>query len=251
MSKVNLDLNQMFEAGVHFGHFKRRWHPNMSNFIHSIHNGRCIIDLTATKQALEEILPIITAAVSQGNKVLMVGTKRQTKSLIEETASALSMPYVTNRWVGGMLTNNATINIRIKKLKDLEQKMASGELVSKYNKLEVQNYQKTIDNLNRLYGGIKEMNKLPGLVFITDMQTNAIAVTEANKLNIPIVALADTNVDPTLATYPIPANDDALRSLELIINLISEAIKTGQNQLSKSVESEADEQEVVNQSKEV
>lgn len=231
MSNINIDLKQLFTAGVHFGHFKSRWHPNMKSHIHSVRSGRCIINLESTKQALEQALPAVSQVASEGKNVLFVGTKRQTKKIVQTAAESVDMPYVVNRWVGGMLTNYQTINVQIKKLKNLERRMASGELSNKYNKLEVLKYQKQIDNLNNFYGGIKEMALRPAMVFITDMQVNAIAVTEANKLKIPIVAMADTNVDPTLATYPIPANDDALRSLETIVDFIIQAIRFGRSQI--------------------
>ena len=228
MPKIEIDLKRLLAAGVHFGHYKRRWHPAVAPYIHSVRNGRCIIDLTLTKQALEEALPAISDIVAGGKSILFVGTKYQAKEIVKEAAESVGMPYVTHRWVGGMLTNYTTIGIQIKKLKDLEKKMASGELASKYNKLEVQNYQHEIDGLNLLYGGIKEMGLLPGMVFVSDMQTNAIAVAEANKLGLPLVALADTNVDPRLATHPIPANDDALQSLQLLVDLVVKAVKAGQ-----------------------
>ena len=231
MAKIELDLKEMLAVGLHFGHFQRRWHPNIAPYVHSVRGGRCIMDLTLTKQALEKALPAISRVVAEGRAVLLVGTKRQAREIIKRAATIVSMPYVTQRWVGGMLTNHSTIGIQIKKLKDLEKRMASGELASKYNKLEVQNYQKEIDALELLYGGIREMGLRPGLVFVTDMQVNAIAVAEANKLGIPLVAIADSNVDPKLATYPIPANDDALQSLEYIVNLVVRAIKAGQGQI--------------------
>ena len=231
MSNIEINLKQMLAAGVHFGHFQRRWHPNIAPYVHSVRAGRCIIDLTLTKQALEAALPAISQVVAGGQAVLFVGTKRQAQELVKQAAESVRMPYVVHRWVGGMLTNHATIGVQIKKLKDLERRLASGELASKYNKLEVQNYQKEIESLNLLYGGIKEMGVRPGLVFVVDMQVNAIAVTEANKLGIPLAALADTNVDPTLATYPVPANDDALQSLQLIIGWVVQAVKAGQAQI--------------------
>lgn len=231
MPKTDIDLKKMLEAGVHFGHYKRRWHPKVARYVHSVKNGRCIIDLTLTKQALEEALPIISETVAANRSVLFVGTKRQAKAIVKEAAESVDMPYVTHRWVGGMLTNNATIGVQIKKLKDLERRMASGELADKYNKLEVLNYQRQIDSLNLLYGGIKDMDKRPGLVFVSDMHVNFIAVAEANKLGIPLVAIADTNVDPTGATYPIPANDDALQSLQLIVDLVVVAVKDGQSKI--------------------
>ena len=234
MAKVALNLKEMLAAGLHFGHFQRRWHPNIAPYIHSVRGGRCIIDLTLTKQALEKALPAVSRVVAEGRMVLLVGTKRQAGGIVKRAAESVQMPYVVHRWVGGMLTNHSTIGVQIKKLKELEQRMASGELASKYNKLEVQNYQKEIDSLEILYGGIREMGLRPGMVFVTDMQVNAIAVAEANKLGIPLVAIADSNVDPRLATYPIPANDDALQSLEYIVDLIVGAIKAGQEQVKSA-----------------
>lgn len=231
MSKIEIDLKKMLVAGVHFGHFKKRWHPNIAPYIHSVRNGRCVIDLTLTKSALQAALPAVSQIVSENKKILFVGTKRQAQDIIKKAALEVEMPYVTYRWVGGMLTNHSTISVQIKKLKDLERRLTSGELANKYNKLEVQNFQKQIDRLNLLYGGIKEMGLRPGMVFVSDMQSNAIAVTEANKLGIPVVALADTNVDPTKATYPIPANDDALQSLQIITDLLVQAVKHGKRQI--------------------
>ena len=231
MSQIDIDLKRMLAAGLHFGHFQRRWHPSIAPYLHGVRGGRCVIDLTLTKRALEEILPVITQVVAEGRTILLVGTKRQAQEIVKQAAESVQMPYVTYRWVGGMLTNYTTISVQIKRLKELERRMASGELVNKYNKLEVQNFQKRIDALNLLYGGIKDMGLRPGLVFVTDMQVNAIAVTEARKLDIPLVAIADTNVDPTLATYPIPANDDALQSLQFIVDLVVQAIKIGQKQI--------------------
>ena len=237
MSQIAIDLKEMFTAGVHFGHFKRHWHPNMSNYIHSVRNGRCIINLEFTKQALETVLPVVAEVASKNQKILFVGTKRQAREIITKAALSVNMPYVVNRWVGGMLTNYHTINIQIKKLKDLEKRMESKELVNKYSKLEVLKFQKQIDNLNMLYKGIKDLGGHPALVFIADMQVNSIAVVEANKLNIPIVALADTNVNPALATYPVPANDDAIQSLQMMIDFIVAAIKRGQAQVTNQPKS--------------
>ena len=234
MVKPVIDIKEMFNAGVHFGHLKNRWHPNMADYIHSVRGGRCIIDLEVTKTILEEILPIIEHITADDKKILLVGTKRQSKDIIKEAAQKIYMPYVVNRWVGGMLTNHKTINIQIKKLKELQKKMLSGELSNKYNKLEVLKYQKQIDNLQMLYGGIAEMGSLPSMVFIADMNINSIAISEANKLGIPIVAITDTNVNPALVTYPIPANDDAIKSIQYITDLIVSAIKNGQTKINSA-----------------
>ena len=234
MTIIKLEIEAFLAAGVHFGHSTSRWHPRMAPYIHSKQAGRCIIDLAQTIAALEAALPVISDTIAQGKKVLFVGTKLQAQSIVKQVAQSVDMPFVTHRWMGGMLTNQRTINIQIKKLKELEKQMESGELAHKYSKLEVQKYQKQIDQLNHLYGGIKDLTSLPGLVYVTDMRTNVIAINEARKLNLPIVAIADSNVDPTLVSHPIPGNDDALKSLQLITGLVAQAISQAQGQ-SKGV----------------
>ncbi|MEM6997635.1 MAG: 30S ribosomal protein S2 [Patescibacteria group bacterium] len=227
MAKIDIDIKALLEAGVHFGHTTSRWHPKMAPYIHSKRGKGHIIDLTATVTALEEALPVITRIASEGKKVLFVCTKRQSKDMVRKAAESVDMPYVVERWMGGMLTNQKTIGVQIKKLKDLEAKMASGELANKYNKLEVQRFQEQIDSMNHVYIGIKDMDKLPGLVFVTDMITDAIAIAEANKLGIPVVAIADTNVDPRNVTYPVPGNDDALKSVQILTDYVSKAVAAG------------------------
>ena len=227
---TEVDLRQLFEAGVHVGHFRSRRHPNMSAHIHSVRQGRCVIDLVQTKIALENALTALTQAVASGQTILFVGTKRQSQEIVKKAALQVDMPYVIERWVGGLLTNYATINIQIQRLRKLEAQLASGELAQRYNKLEVQNYQKQADRLNLLYGGMKNCSQRPNWIYITDMFVNTIAVDEANKLKMPIIGLADTNVDPRQATYPIYANDDALQSLQLITDLVLQAISSGLKQ---------------------
>jgi len=224
---VDVDIKALLQAGSHFGHKTSRWHPKMAQYIHSKRAGSHIIDLTKTVEALDKALPFLTKIVAGGKQVLFVGTKRQSKDIIKTAAEAVNMPYVTERWLGGMLTNGKTISARIKRLKTLEARMASGELAKRYNKLEVQRFQEEIDSLNFRYGGIKELNGLPGAVFVADMLADDNAVKEAVRLNIPIVGVADTNVDPTLATYPIPANDDALKSIQIIADYIKDAVAEG------------------------
>lgn len=226
MSEV--DIKELFEAGAHFGHKTSRWHPKMAQYIHSERNGSHVIDLSKTVEALNKVLPVITSAAASGRQVLLVGTKQQASAIVKEAAESVKQPYVTERWVGGMLTNSQTIQKRIKHLKDLESKMASGELESRYNKLEVQHYAEEIENLNTIFGGIKELNGKPGVVFVTDIIQNHIAVSEAKKLNIPVVAIVDTNTNPETVDYPIPANDDALKTLQLICDYVTDAIKAGQ-----------------------
>jgi len=224
---VDVDIKALLAAGAHFGHKTSRWHPKMAQFIHSKRNGSHIIDLTKTVVALEAALPFITKIVGSGKQILFVGTKRQAKSILETAASETGMPFVTERWLGGMLTNVKTTTERIKHLKQLESRMLSGELAGRYNKLEIQRFQEEIDALNLKYGGIKDMNGQPGAVFIIDMVADKNAVAEARRLNLPVVAIVDTNANPDLADFPIPANDDALKTLQLITDYVKEAIAEG------------------------
>ena len=218
---VKIDIKQLLEAGVHFGHKTSRWHPKMAPYIHSKRQDSHIIDLTKTVEALEKALPVITKTVESGKKVLFVGTKKQSKEAVRTTAESVNQPYVVERWVGGMLTNSGTINQQIKKLKTLEKRMATGELAKRYSKLEVQRYAEEIEALNTRYGGIKDLMGRPGIVFVTD----AIADANAKVLNIPVVALVDTNVNPDGIDYVIPANDDAIKGVQLLLDYVAEAVR--------------------------
>ena len=222
---VKVDIKQLLEAGVHFGHKTSRWHPKMAPYIHSKRQDSHIIDLTKTVEGLEKALPAITKAVESGRKVLFVGTKKQVKEAVREAAESVNQPYVVERWVGGMLTNSATINQQIKKLKTLEKRMESGELSKRYSKLEVQRYAEEIESLNTKYGGIKDLMGRPGILFITDAIADANAIREAKTLNIPVVAIVDTNVNPDGIDYVIPANDDAIKGVKLLLDYVIEAIK--------------------------
>ena len=222
---VKVDIKQLLEAGVHFGHKTSRWHPKMAPYIHSKRQDSHIIDLTKTVEGLEKALPAITKAVESGRKVLFVGTKKQVKEAVREAAESVKQPYVVERWVGGMLTNSATVNQQIKKLKTLEKRMASGELAKRYSKLEVQRYAEEIEALNKKYGGIKDLMGRPGILFVTDAIADANAIREAKTLNIPVVAIVDTNVNPDGIDYVIPANDDAIKGVKLLLDYVIEAIK--------------------------
>lgn len=222
---VKVDIKQLLEAGVHFGHKTSRWHPKMAPYIHSKRQDSHIIDLTKTVEGLEKALPAITKAVESGRKVLFVGTKKQVKEAVREAAESVNQPYVVERWVGGMLTNSATINQQIKKLKTLEKRMESGELAKRYSKLEVQRYAEEIESLNTKYGGIKDLMGRPGILFVTDAIADANAIREAKTLNIPVVAIVDTNVNPEGIDYVIPANDDAIKGVKLLLDYAVEAIK--------------------------
>lgn len=236
---TTVDIKKLLEAGAHFGHKTSRWHPKMAPFIHSKRGGSHIIDLTKTVVALEDALAFLTKTAGEGKQILFVGTKRQAQDIVKQLADDLGQPYVTERWLGGMLTNWPTISGRIKHLQDLEAKMASGELANKYNKLEVQRFQEEIDSMNNLYGGIKHMAARPGAVFIFDVIHDHNAVKEANKLGLPVVALIDTNADPAVATFPIPCNDDALKAIMLISEYVKSAVEAGKAKVTKADKTEA------------
>ena len=224
---VTVDIKALLEAGVHFGHKTSRWHPKMAPYIHSKRQDSHIIDLTKTVAGLEGALGFIAETVKSGKQVLIVGTKKQDKDIVKEAAEKTGQLYVTERWLGGMLTNVETTTGRIKHLKNLEKKMDSGELANRYSKLEVQRFQEEIDDLNKKYSGIKDLNGKPGVVFVTDVIADANAVREAKKLGVPVVAIVDTNADPSLIDYVIPANDDAIKGLKLIIDYVVAAIDEG------------------------
>ena len=233
---TNVDIKKLLEAGAHFGHKTSRWHPKMAPYLHSKRDGTHIIDLAKTVAGLEDALAFLTETAAAGKQVLLVGTKRQAQDIVKKLAEETGMPYVTERWLGGMLTNWNTIGGRVKHLQDLENRMASGELANKYNKLEVQRFQEEIDQMNILYGGIKELSARPGAVFIIDIVAESNAVKEATKINVPIVAIVDSNADPSLVRYPIPANDDAIKTIQLICDYVQQAIEAGKAKTKKTAD---------------
>jgi len=224
---VNVDMKALLESGAHFGHKTSRWHPKMAPYIHSKRQGAHIINLEKTVEALEAALPKITEIAKSDKKILFVGTKKQMKDVVKAAAESVEMPYVTVRWVGGTLTNVETVNRQIRKLKDLEKKMASGELENRYSKLEVQRFQEEIDLLNERYGGIKNLSEQPAAIVVVDANEDKNAIKEAKNLGIPVFAIVDTNVDPTEIDNVIPANDDAIKATQLILDYIVAAIKEG------------------------
>ena len=222
---IRIDMKELLEAGAHFGHKTSRWHPKMAEYIHSKRQDTHIINLEKTVAGIEHAIPAIEKVIKDGKKVLFVGTKKQLKALVKEVAESVEMPYVTERWIGGTLTNVETVNRQIKKLKDLERRMKSGELEARYSKLEVQRFQEEIDMLNTRYGGIKDMTEQPSLVIVTDACEVKNAIKEARTLNIPVIAICDTNVDPSDINFVIPANDDSTKAEKLILGYFVEAIK--------------------------
>jgi len=224
---VSVDIKQLLEAGVHFGHKTSRWHPKMAPYIHSKRQDSHIIDLTKTVEGLDKALPFLTKVAASGKHVLFVGTKKQAKDIVKVAAEKVNQPYVTERWIGGMLTNVNTVVAQIKKLKDLERRMASGDLEKRYNKLEVQRFQEQIDELNLKYGGIKDLNGRPGAVVVLDVITDANAVKEAKTLGVPVVGVVDTNANPSAIDYVIPGNDDAIKGLQLLLDYFTAAVSEG------------------------
>ncbi len=224
---TSVDMKALLEAGVHFGHKTSRWHPKMAPYIHSKRQDSHIINLEKTVEGLEAALPFLTKTAASGKKVLFVGTKKQHKAIVKAAAEAAGQPYVTERWIGGMLTNVSTITSQIKKLKDLEKRMASGDLEKRYNKLEVQRFQEEIDGLNEKYSGIKDLSGMPGAVVVVDTISDVNAVREAKNLGIPVVGVVDTNADPSVIDYVVPGNDDAIKGTQLLLDYFVSAVKEG------------------------
>lgn len=222
MSKV--DYSDMFANAVHIGHRTHKWNPRMKKYIYGEKNGVHVLNLELTKNLLDEALSYMAKLVGEGRQILFVSTKLQSISLVEKTAKELNMPYVVSQWIPGLLTNFGTLKTRIKYMVDLGDQEQSGEF-AKYTKKEAAKLKKTIDKLEMSLGGVRNLTRLPDAVFVVDSVRDAIVVQEARKLNIPVIGLADTNTDPTLLDYPVPANDDAIKSLKFIFAKIVEALK--------------------------
>jgi len=226
----NVTMKQLLEAGMHFGHQTRRWNPKMARYIFTERNGIYIIDLQKTLRMMKIAYDFLQELAAQGGKVLFVGTKKQAQDSVKEQAERCGMYYVNQRWLGGMLTNFQTIRRSIDRLLELERMEEEGTF-EKLPKKEVVKLQREKEKLERNLGGIKTMEKLPDAVLIVDTRSERIAVAEANKLGIPIVAVVDTNCDPDLIDYPIPGNDDAIRSIRLFCTLMADAILEGKGEL--------------------
>ena len=219
-------MRQMLDAGVHFGHQTRRWNPKMKRFIFTERNGIYIIDLQQTLQYVDRAFEFVKETVAHGGTILFVGTKRQAQEAIAEQATRVNMPYVNQRCLGGMLTNFSTVHKRLQRLKDLEAMETSGEFEGRTKK-EVLLLTREKEKLAKTLGGIRDMAKVPSAVWIVDTKKEHIAVGEARKLNIPVVAVLDTNCDPDEVDYPVPGNDDAIRSAALLTKVIAEAVAAG------------------------
>ena len=232
-----MEIKELVKAGVHFGHLTRKWNPNMSPYIYSEKNGIHIINLYKTIQKLEESCAALEKIASSGRKVLFVATKKQAKDIVSKYAKEVKMPYITERWPGGMLTNFVTIRKAVKKMSAIDRSKQDGtfESLSKKEKLSVD---RTRAKLEKNLGSINSMTRLPGAIFVVDIRREHIAVREAIKLNIPIFAMVDTNTDPRLVDFGIPANDDASKSIEIILNKVTSSIKAGLDQRNKEKEEE-------------
>lgn len=244
---IDVSLHDLLIAGAHFGHLTRRWNPKMKKFIFMERNGIYIIDLKKTLECLEQAYQAIVEITKSGEKVLFVGTKKQAKDIIKNEAERSNTFYVNERWLGGTLTNFATIKKSIKRMKNIE-KMATDGTYDKLVKKEILRIEREREKLELILGGIRDMNRLPGALFVVDIKKESIAVSEATKLNIPIVAIIDTNCDPDPIDYPIPANDDAFKSINVITHAIADAVIEGESaQIKEEIETivaEAQPQEV-------
>ena len=234
-----VSMKQLLEAGVHFGHQTRRWNPKMAKYIFTERNGIYIIDLQKTVKKVDEAYNFLRSVAEEGKSVLFVGTKKQAQEAIKEEALKADMYYVNERWLGGMMTNFQTIQKRINRLKELE-KMEEDGTFEVLTKKEVLSLRHEMEKLEKFLGGIKDMNRLPGALFVVDPRKERIAVAEARKLNIPIVAIIDTNCDPDEIDYPIPGNDDAIRAVKLLTGRMADAVIEGrQGQFEGAEEAEA------------
>ncbi len=234
-------MKQLLEAGVHFGHQTRRWDPKMAEYIFQARNGIHIIDLQKTSKKIDEAYEFMRSQAEEGKTVLFVGTKKQAQECIKEAAEKCGMYYVDQRWLGGMLTNFGTIQKRIQRLKDLEAMQEDGTF-DVLPKKEVIELKKEMEKLEANLGGIKEMNELPGLLFIVDPKKEYNAIKEAQKLNIPVVGIVDTNCNPEVLDYAIPGNDDAIRAVKLITDVMANAVIEGKQGESFEVADEATEE---------
>ncbi|TAF46138.1 MAG: 30S ribosomal protein S2 [Sphingobacteriales bacterium] len=238
----------LLDAGVHFGHLTRKWNPKMAQYIFMERNGIHIIDLNKTLTRVEEAASAIKQIVKSGRKILFVATKKQAKDIVAEYAKSVNMPYVTERWLGGMLTNFATVRKSIKKMTNIDKMTKDGtyDVLSKKEKLMIQRER---IKLETLLGGIADLNRLPAALFLIDVKKEHIAVTEALKLNIPTFAMVDTNSDPSSIDFPIPANDDATKSISLIAGIVIDAIKEGLEERKQEKDAENDKEAAAEKAK--
>jgi small subunit ribosomal protein S2 len=232
-------VRDLLDAGLHFGHQTKRWNPKMKRYIFGQRNGIYIIDLSKSLELLTEALTFLHATASRGRKTLFVGTKKQAQDTIREVAEKCAQPYVVNRWLGGALTNNQTVRISVGRMRELEQMEEDGRMEALSSKKEVAQLRRELAKLHRNLSGIADMDELPGALFVVDCNREAIAIAEANRLKIPVVAIVDTNCDPNMIDYPVPGNDDAIRAIRLILTLVGDTIGQAAGEYDKRMEEEA------------
>ncbi|MCU0680204.1 MAG: 30S ribosomal protein S2 [Planctomycetes bacterium] len=225
-------IEEMLKAGMHFGHRSSRWHPKMKQFIFTSRKGIYILDLAKSQEKLKEALGFIQGLVKENKTILFVGTKNQVKAPLKAMAEETGMAYITGKWLGGYITNFAVVKKSIKKYQDLLNMKATGK-IEKYTKKEQIKIDKEIASLEQSVGGLNNLNKLPDALFVWDIKKEKTAITEANKKNIPIIAICDTNVNPELVAYPIPGNDDSTKTMKLILNAVKESIIEAQAETKK------------------
>ncbi len=225
-------LVEMLKAGVHFGHQKSRWHPKMEKFIFTTRNNVHIIDLEKTSEELNKALDYVKNLTSSGKVILFVGTKHQAKELIKNAATSCGAPYVTERWIGGLLTNFNEVKRRLKKYRELKEQVATGE-IEKYTKKEQSELKKKLEKMERYLSGLIDLKAMPDALYIADMRVDKTALSEAARKKVPVVAVSDSNTNPEKVTRAIPANDDAVNSIKIIVDLIAEAVKEGKLELEK------------------
>lgn len=225
-----VELAQLLAAGAHFGHLSRRWDPKMKPFIFMERNGIHILDLKKTQELLDVACDAVISIVGEGKKILFVGTKKQAKEIVESESKRCGVYYVTERWLGGMLTNFATIRKSVKRLNNIE-KMETDGTFDKITKKEVLHLTREKEKLQKVLGGVAEMARLPGAIYVVDVKKESIAVREANRLGVPVIAIVDTNCDPEEIAFPIPANDDAIKTIQLITKVIADAVLEGQEKV--------------------
>ncbi len=239
-----IEPQQLFEAGVHFGHRTKRWNPKMAKYIYGKKQGVHIIDLNQTIECLRQASSIIVKNIEDGKNILFVGTKKQAKDVIAEESLRCGALYVTERWLGGLLTNFLTVSTRIARMKEIERIKEEGRIKQLPPK-EAIRLEREYIKLSKVFSGVKEMDRLPGIVYVVDVNKEITAVREARRLEIPIIAITDTNVDPDIIDYPIPGNDDSLRSISLITKIVADAVAEGRKgfeETPEGIQSEKEEQ---------
>ncbi|OGM54128.1 30S ribosomal protein S2 [Candidatus Woesebacteria bacterium RIFCSPHIGHO2_12_FULL_42_9] len=238
---IDISLKELLQSGAHFGHQARRWNPKMAPYLYGVEEGVHLFDLTKTKESLADALNFLSETAKSGKVILIVGTKKQAKDKVKEIALACGVPYVCERWLGGTLTNFEQINRSISRLKDLKEKMAAGEY-AKFTKKERLLIERDIERMEKFLGGISELTGKPDVLFVVDAHKEIGAVKEAVKMGVTLVAIVDSNSDPTLVDYPIPMNDDAAKAIEYVLDLVKAAILEGKKAQGKEAK-EADKKE--------